>query len=102
MNTRQRIDAIFETNFDQFAKYGTDKLSVGASYLATRDRLADRYVVMSPDGIPTTERPLRGRAAAEAEKKRFLARFVPQGFYSSAQGRISLQDLARATVIQPA
>ncbi len=60
-----------------------------------------RFVVISPDGLPTTPHALFStETAAQAELMAWCRRYEAQGYYAAASGeRIALADLpSRCTI----
>lgn len=56
----------------------------------------DKYDVLSPDGFSISrDSKWRSKAAVKNSIKVWCQRFETQGYYSSTQGRISLDDLPK-------
>lgn len=59
-----------------------------------------RYLVLSPDDVPSRTRPFGSREAAERAVLEFAARYVVQGYYAAVDGVVALEDIpARCRIV---
>jgi hypothetical protein len=55
----------------------------------------EQYIVLSPDGFEIDFFPYNSRAEAERALKDFKKRYYAQGYYSSKNGEIPLDELEK-------
>ena len=55
----------------------------------------EQYIVLSPDGYEIDFFPYNSRAEAERALKDFKKRYYAQGYYSSKNGEIPLDELEK-------
>jgi hypothetical protein len=79
-----------------------DCLNIDPEQLATELRRRQRWTVESPDGLPIEPRRYRSEAGAREALRRWVLRFVAQGYYKDARGeRIPLDALAARCTVTP-
>lgn len=68
---------------------------MGFNFIIQTFKTMTQYIVLSPDGFEIDFFPYNSRAEAERALKEFKKRYYAQGYYSSKNGEIPLDELEK-------